>query len=277
MKKTITILLSVFILSGIVSAADSKINNTWNIVFQTNEEMNIHSGVEIHKNGKKLFSLPFENPYCIGFMVPLNTDKTTYQRFINKGIYKADEKNFKYQDYLVDIKGNGDKRYLIICNWDGGNCGPYDDGYLIDTKDDFAIIGRIPTAEIYDYPMPNPNLIFTFYKPVENFSAGAEVGLTVKKKLQKGKDLLVVPTAKDFSLVPYKKILVNKNLTEARDYAFGSLYCDLASAGRLKQLTKYAKELGFTEKEIADGSKHYQEIIRKNKFYKYIRLLNDIR
>ena len=89
MKKAITTLLSVFILSGIVSAADSKIDNTWNIVFQTNEESISHSGVEIHKNGKKLFSLPFENTYCIGFMVPLDSYKTTRQRFEYKGIYKT--------------------------------------------------------------------------------------------------------------------------------------------------------------------------------------------
>ena len=277
MKKAITTLLSVFILCGIVSAADSKNTNTWNIVFQTNEESISYSGVEIHKNGKKLFSLSFENPYCIGFMIPLDSYKTTRQRFEYKGIYKTNEKTFKYQDYLVDIKGNGDKRYLIICNWGGGNGGPYDDGYLIDTKDNFSVIGRIPTAEIYDYPMPNPNLIFTFYEPVEYFSARAEVGLTVKKKLQKDKNLLVVPTAKDFSIEPYKKILADNNWADARAYAFGSLYCDLASNGLLKHLTKYARELGFTEKEITDGRKHYQEKIRKNKFYKYISLLNNIR
>ena len=71
--------------------------------------------------------------------------------------------------------------------------------------------------------------------------------------------------------------VADNNWADARAYAFGSLYCDLASAGRLKHLTKYAKELSFTEKEITDGSKHYREIIRKNKFYKYIRLLNGIR
>ena len=120
----------------------------WKIVFLTDKEFNTHTGVEFHKNGKKAFGLKFEDTYRIGFMIPVGDNK---HRFEFKGIYKQDEKNFKYQDYLIDIKGNGDKRYLLVTNWGGGNHGPYAHGYLIDTKDDFAIIGRIPTGEIYVY------------------------------------------------------------------------------------------------------------------------------
>ena len=90
-------------------------------------------------------------------------------------------------------------------------------------------------------------------------------------------DIFFVVGKKNTKSQPYKKILADNNWADARAYAFGSLYCDLASNGLLKHLTKYARELGFTEKEITDGRKHYQEKIRKNKFYKYICLLNNIR
>ena len=249
----------------------------WNIVFKTDAVSDTHCGVEFHKNDRKKFNTVFENPHRIGFMVPLDNCQTNHRRFVFKGIYRHEEQSFNYLDYLVDIKGNGDKRYLIVANWSGGNSGIYDDGYLIDTKDDFAVIGRIPVGECFDYPMPNTELVFTYYDTIAYFSTRAEVGIRVKKKLQKGKAAEVLyEIQKEISLTPYKKILENKNWLDSREFAFGSLYCDLAGAGLLKKLPQYAQKLGFTEKEIADKSLFYLKKIRQSRFYKHIRRLNRI-
>jgi hypothetical protein len=99
----------------------------------------------------------------------------------------------------------------------------------------------------------------------------------VKKKLQKGKAAEVLyEIQKEISLTPYKKILENKNWLDSREFAFGSLYCDLAGVGLLKKLPQYAQKLGFTEKEIADKSLFYLKKIRQSRFYKHIRRLNRI-
>ena len=246
----------------------------WKVVFLTDREFNTHTGVEFHKNGKKAFGLKFEDTYRIGFMIPVGDNK---HRFEFKGIYKQDEKNFKYQDYLIDIKGNGDKRYLLVTNWGGGNHGPYAHGYLIDTKDDFAIIGRIPTGEIYDYPMPNEELIFTYYEDLDYFTPMAPVYVFAEYKLQKGKMPIWIEKVgdiKNFSLEGYRKILEDKSWDDSRKYALATLYCDLASLGLLKHFCTSAQCLGFNNEEIAEAGEYYGEKIRKSKLYKFIKKIN---
>jgi len=254
----------------------------WEVVFLTDKESNKYNGVEFHKNGKKAFGLKFNNTdsfmSSIGFMVPLDDYKNGFsQRFIYKGIDKSNEKSFNYKDYLIDLKGNGDKRYLLIGSYGGGNRGPYDYGYLIDTKDNFAVIGRVSTGEVMDYPMPNHELIFKYYDTIEHFSRGAEASVFIKYKLQKGKMPLLVEQAgdiKSFALESYEKILEDKNWSDARNYALATLYCDLASEGLLKHFCTSAQSLGFSNEEIADTSEYYGEKLRKSKLYKYIKKLN---
>ena len=254
----------------------------WEVVFLTDKESNKHNGVEFHKNGKKAFGLKFNNTdsfmSSIGFMVPLDKNITyPTRKFIYKGLGREDVRSFNYKDYLIDLKGNGNKRYLLIGSYGGGNRGPYDYGYLIDTKDNFAVIGRVSTGEVMDYPMPNHELIFKYYDTIEHFSRGAEASVFIKYKLQKGKMPLVVEQAgdiKSFALESYEKILEDKNWSDARNYALAKLYCDLASEGLLKHFCTSAQSLGFSNEEIADTSEYYGEKLRKSKLYKYIKKLN---
>ena len=270
MKKSLYIFITTVIcLSWSVAYADD-----WKVIFLTDKEANTHTGVEFRKNGKKAFGLKFDKTYRIGFMVPVGDNK---HRFEFKGIYKQDEKNFKYQDYLIDIKGNGDKRYLLVTNWGGGNHGPYAHGYLIDTKDNFAIIGRVPTAEICDYPMPNEELVFQYYDVLEYFTPTAPAQVFIEYKLQKGKMPQWIGKTgdiKSFSLESYEKMLEDKNWSDARIYALATLYCDLASLGLLKHFCTSAQSLGFSNEEIADTGEYYGEKLRKSKLYKYIKKLN---
>ena len=189
MKKSLYIFIATAIpfFSLTAVAADN-----WKVVFLHDEGSGTRTGVEFHKNGKKAYGLKFANTdsfmSSIGFMVPLDDYKgKSGQRFIYKGIGREDEKSFNYKDYLIDIKGNDDKRYLLIGSYGGGNRGPYNNGYLIDTKDDFAIVGRVPIGEICNYRMPNEELIFSYDDMLESFSGGAEASVFINYKLQKGK------------------------------------------------------------------------------------------
>ena len=276
MKKLLYIFIATVIcLSWSVSSVAA---DDWKVIFLTDKQSNTHTGVEFHKNGKKAFGLKFNEPYRIGFMVPLNNDPVQKYRFVFKGIYKQDEQDFKIKDYLIDIKGNGDKRYLLITNWGGGNRGPFEHGYLIDTKDNFAIVGRVPTGEVYDYPMPNEELIFKQFDTLESFSMGRAANVFIEYKLRKGKRSLWVGKVdenKYFSLEEYRNILMDKNCSDAREYALARLYCDLASEGLLKYFYRYARYyLNFNDNEIAETGEYYCEKLRKSKFYKYIKKLN---
>ena len=265
---------------GYAAFAEKPVPQTdvWNVVFLRDNDSTTHTGVEFYKNGKKAFGIKFAHTHTIGFMVPLDDYKNGFcQTFIYKGIFREDEKSFNYKDYLIDLKGNGDKRYLLVTNWQFGNRGPYDYGYLIDTKDDFAIMGRVVTGEIVNYPMPNNELIFQYYDTLECFLGGGEANVFIEYKLQKGKMPLWIGRVgdiKNFSLTVYRKMLDDKEWSDARNYALAQLYCDLACEGLLKHFAKLARELGFSDNEIAEVNKHYSEKLRKSKLYKYLNELN---
>ena len=250
-----------------------------NFVFVKDADNLNHERLDIFQNGKRIQSLPL--PYRIGFMLPLggaDYDKSdTKYRLIFEGIYTQEEQNFNYKDYLVDITGSGEKRYLIVGCWSGGNHGLYS-GYLIDAKDNFAVLGPIPCYEAYDYPMPNPNLVFRFFDeifPLDAESSQSEVAIFVDLKLQKGKEpVFATVKPEKFSLVPYKNALNTKAWTDARVFTIGQLYCDLASYGLLKDFKNYAKQLDFTDDEIAKAHEYYRKEIRESKFYKYLKELN---
>lgn len=275
-------LLHIFITAAICLTGTAIAADDWQVAFVTDKESGKHTGMAFHKNGKKAFGLKFANTdsfmSSIGFMVPLSDYKgESSQRFIYKGMGREDEKNFDYKDYLIDIKGNGDKRYLLIGSYGGGNRGPYDNGYLIDTKDNFAIVGRVPIGEICDYKMPNEELIFSYDEMLESFAGGAEAGVYINYKLQKGKMPQLVEqigNINDFSLEEYKKILEDKNWSEARNYALAKLYCDLASCGLLKHFYKSAQSLGFDDDETVEAGEYYGVKLRKSKLCKYIKKLN---
>ena len=94
------------------------------------------------RGGKKI--LTFYPEFQIGFMKFLqkssdgNSFRTTFE-FAESGDYKP---------FLLDLTGDGDERYLILTEWSGGNNAFGYRGYLIDTKDNFAIIGEVPAGKI---------------------------------------------------------------------------------------------------------------------------------
>ena len=75
-------------------------------------------------------------------------------------IRNFDGKNFDWRTKLLDLKGDGDFRYLIIADYHTGTSPDGMKGYVIDTKDNFKQIATISVGEAFDLPYHNPKLIF---------------------------------------------------------------------------------------------------------------------
>ncbi len=168
--------------------------------------------LEFYDGNRRILS--FTPTYRIGFM-------QCFDGFYDDG--KARRMGFEfidsdtdYRDFLIDMKGDGDRRHLAIVEWSGGNSAFGYKGYLIDTKDDFAVIGEIPAGECYDYTYKNPNLVFTFSEEIAYFGASGYAYLQVPLKIEKGKfPVCMFAPAKEFDLEPYKEISQpSHNLTD---------------------------------------------------------------
>ena len=194
------------------------------------------------RGGKKI--LTFHPEFQIGFMKFLqkstkgNSFRATFE-FAESGDYKP---------FLLDLTGDGDKRYLILTEYLGGNDAFNYRGYLIDTKDNFAIIGEVPAGEICDYPTGYKEFIFTLSDSIAYFGARGYATVSVDLKLTKGKEpQLVRGEWSKFSLEPYRKMLKDK-YDKPYDIALFCLYGDLASRGELSQAAEYAGSWVFLPK-----------------------------
>ena len=115
------------------------------------------AGIRFISDGGDVIALPFRTPYRIGFMKVLDES--------GDGKFRCFTMDFAdgitdYRPYLVDMKGDGDHRHLIVCNYEGGSSAAQYQAFLIDTKDGFKILKEIPAGECPDYPKHNPDLIF---------------------------------------------------------------------------------------------------------------------
>lgn len=98
-----------------------------------------------------------------------------------------------YKPFLLDLTGDGDKRYLILTEYLGGNDAFNYKGYLIDTKDNFALLGKVPAGEVWDYPTGNKDFIFTLSAPIAYFGAKGYATVSVDLNPVKGKAPAPVP------------------------------------------------------------------------------------
>ena len=223
------------------------------------------------RGGKKI--LTFHPEFQIGFMKFLqkssdgNSFRATFE-FAESGDYKP---------FLLDLTGDGDKRYLILTEWSGGNNAFGYRGYLIDTKDNFAIIGEVPAGEICDYPIGNKGFEFTLSDSIAYFGVQGYATVSVDLKLVKGKAPELVPAKLEkFSLEPYRKLLNDKYATPY-DIALLTLYGDLASRGELTRAAECARQLGVPAK---DAGKLYSDClaaIKRSRLCKHLEQLNGMK
>ena len=158
------------------------------------------------RGGKKI--LTFYPEFQIGFMKFLqkSSDGNSF-----RATFEFADSGMDYKKYLLDLTDDGDKRYLILTEYLGGNDAFNYRGYLIDTKDNFAIIGEVPAGEICDYPTGNKEFIFTLSDSIAYFGARGYATVSVDLKLVKGKAPELVPAKwAKFTIAPYRKLLNEK-------------------------------------------------------------------
>ena len=223
------------------------------------------------RGGKKI--LTFHPEFQVGFMKFLqkstkgNSFRATFE-FAESGDYKP---------FLLDLTGDGDKRYLILTEWSGGNNAFGYRGYLIDTKDNFAIIGEVPAGEIYDYPLENKDFVFTLSDSIAYFGVNGYATVSVDLKLAKGKEpQLVRGEWSKFSLEPYRKALKDKHY-KPYDMALSCLYGDLASRGELSQAAEYARQLGVPAKDAGAIYLDFLAAMKRSRLCKYLEQLNGMK
>ncbi|MBE6368796.1 MAG: hypothetical protein E7056_01385 [Lentisphaerae bacterium] len=269
-----------FMLAGVLALAllvililCSKTEPDFEIV--ENPESKTHDRIDFFKNGERVLTLEFAQPYRIGFM-----QKTADDGALCTYSFDFIDRQCDYRSYLTDIKGDNDKRYLIAANYAGSSSAEPYEAYLLDAADNFNVIGKIPAGENVVYPKNNPELIFDFSEVIADYANAGQAVITLPMQLIPAQGLACVAVKNtDLDLEVYKNMLAEP--TDSRDNlraaVIGKLYCDLASSGLLKQALKNARQLGFTDKEIVTNGGEVLEKIRRSKFYKYIYELNDRR
>ena len=162
-------------------------------------------------------------------------------------------------------------------------------GYLLDAKDDFAIVGKIPVRELISYPKNNPDLIFDFFERIDYMGALDGGYIHIKMKIQKGKDPQYVETEKHpFSEKVFEKELLDTRIVKrlstrddtgfifddpvpyCKEVAFHKLCGELFSNGELDKLHDYAKQMGFSETEIQKLEGECMKLIHRLDLYEYV-------
>lgn len=111
------------------------------------------------KPGKVLLSIGAKvQNLC--FVEEVWADKDNNKMRLSFTPYNFDGKNFDWRTQLLDLKGDGDFRYLIIADYHTGTSPEGMKGYVIDVKDNFKHIATISVGEAFDRPYHNPKLIF---------------------------------------------------------------------------------------------------------------------
>jgi len=224
---------------------------------------------EVWCGGEKVFEC--KTRHALGIMKPLDAEPHNgHQRFSFDWAYR--QKGSDYRDCVVDLTGDGDKRYLILVDAGPGNTGP-EIGYLLDVKDNFKLLGKIPVGETYDYPMPNPDLVMSFYDVIAYFGAGGWAEIHATLKLGGGEPVCVSERAK--SLPVLKKI--TETDPEIRMQSLICLYCELASAGRLQHAESIALHSGFTPEEIQSEGGETVQRIRTSELWQFLGPLNQMK
>ena len=238
------------------------------LVILTNEE-NLDAQVSFVRGEKTLFSL--KPQHRIGFMKFMDSDSRKF-----RACFEFAQSGMDYKPFLLDLKGDGDKRYLILTEWFGGNDAFNYKGYLIDTKDNFACLGEVPAGEVCDYPLPNEGFVFTLSDQIAYFGAQGYAAVSVDFKLGKGKKPEPLPgNWGGFSLEPYRAMLKDK-YDRPYDIALLSLYCDLASRGEFSKAARYSMQLGIPATEAGPVYRDFLAAMKRSRLRKYLEQFNNM-
>ena len=192
-----------------------------------------------------------------------------------------------WRDSLCDLKGDGDKRYLVIGTNDFGGTGRGSyDLHVIDVQDGFSEIFNFP-GDIYEgafnqgiFPVDveccgrrkGEGFVFSFLNTVEYGGARGDVNLLVRLRFRNGREpewagerAGSIPVDRYHTEV--KKVRLDDE--RGRELAFCQLYTELAEAGWIRHARVIAAKVGFTPEEIAKYDLQARRDLR-NSYYKYL-------
>ena len=244
-------------------------------VFILDRVENRHIGIHFYRGNKKLAEYRTPEPCSVKFIKLIDNTKPDCNQ------YKSGDHSYKeipdITPYLVDIKGNGDKRYLVVGFFPNGNVSQWD-GVLFDVKDNFSVWGPLQVGEFFDWPKKNPDLTFVHDEALCYYFR-QPAPITVLKKLCRNREPEILPVEKSTAPVPleYFRELITADDPYTREFAFANLYGNLASQGRLSEIIPYARKLGLSSKEIVKYCNIYRQKLRELQHGKLIEKLNGYR
>ena len=237
------------------------------------EDVTRHIEIQFFRGKKKLASYRAEAPCSFKFMTAEADYQGVYNRFLT-----ADHSYQEIPDispFLTDMTGCGEKRHLLIGKYHGGNYHAWD-GILVDVKNNFAVFQPLSVGEICFFEKKNPDLIFDYPQLLWSAPQQADVHISVKIKLRPNAEPEIMPLAYT-PYVPLEKFqdaLKSAKDTDTRERLFAMLFAHLVNHGKLKSLIFYAKETGFTNKEIVTYNNTFRKIFREMKYHREIEKFN---
>ena len=146
------------------------------------------------------------------------------------------------------------------------------EGFLIDLKQGI-VLGKVPAADIVEYPVNNPDLVFEFSETVVQRSEGEDVCLKVKFMLRENQEPLCVSQVQTtFDLEKFKVVPADR---KDRNDHLARLYCELANAGMIRYAIRYARSIGYTDAEVLHVGGQILDMIRSSELYLHIKKLNN--
>lgn len=241
-------------------------------VFLRDFVTNNHLGIEFYRGAEKIAVYRTPYPCSINFMQLLDDSHEGYNRY--SGGKHGNKEIADITPYLADIKGDGDKRYLLLSFYQGGN-DPRIEGVLLDTKDAYSVWGPFLVGETPYLDKQNPKLLFEHTEVLCYTDGKRTADIVLLKKLRRNQEAeyLPRPSGDGLVLLKYRNIL-KAEYSNGREFAFASLFGDLASKGRLREMIGYARKLGFTNKEIIQYGNECYQTVRKMSCGKFIENLN---
>ena len=115
--------------------------------------------IVFYRNGKFLLRIDAKVRYLC-FAEEIGADRKNNKMRLTFTPFNFAAGDFDWRTKLLDLKGDGDFRYLIIADYHTGTADGDMKGYVIDVKDNFKQIATIPVGEAFDLPYTNPRLEF---------------------------------------------------------------------------------------------------------------------
>ena len=175
--------------------------------------------VSIESGGKSLYSRKAEQGYWQVCSAEIDRNRLTLKIAPpEEGCPQREYGSSEIQDSLIDLRGDGDKRFLVLTNVINPGIPERAVFYFFDAKDNFAFygtreyIGELGASFVY----PNPELVFNSYAETGYWENAGGSFITIQNRLAKGGNQYISSGKPDFKKL-YLKYRSLKQQLEQRN------------------------------------------------------------